>query len=60
MSSMLDSWARAHKRQRLKELRAKRKRIKTAEALTGYMRVKMREDSFFRRITSSALNSSGR
>ena len=44
----LDQWARAHKRRKLKELRAKR--IKTAEAMTGYMRVKLREDSFFRRI----------
>jgi hypothetical protein len=46
----LDQWARAHKRQRLKELRAKRKRSRTAEAMTDYMRVKLREESFFRRI----------
>lgn len=50
MKSMLDQWARSHKRRKLKELRAKRKRIRTAEAMTDYMRVKMREESFFRRI----------
>jgi len=50
MRSMLDSWARAHKRQRLKELRAKKRKWKAAEALNEYTKVKLREESFWRRI----------
>ncbi len=50
MRSMLDSWARAHKRQRLKELRAKKPKGASAEALAAYMKIKLREESFYRKI----------
>lgn len=50
MANQLDRWARDHRRRKLKELRAKKRKWKTAEAMAEYMRVKLREESFLRRI----------
>jgi hypothetical protein len=47
MRSMLDSWARAHKRQRLKELRAKQPKS-VADAINSYVCNQLREEGLER------------